>query len=83
MQYILAGNECTVYENDIVDIATIFTTEIVVKLAYFDGVSLRILGRTLPNADFILMEDWPYFDSNSIYHTVEQMDMSSVHATVF
>jgi hypothetical protein len=57
MQYILAGNECTVYENDIVDIATIFTTEIVVKLAYFDGVSLRILGRTLPNADFILMED--------------------------
>ena len=57
MQYILAGNECTVCENDIVDIATIFTTEIVVKLAYFDGVSLRILGRTLPNADFILMED--------------------------
>jgi hypothetical protein len=37
IQYILANDEGTMHEDDIVDIATIFSTEIVVEMAYFDG----------------------------------------------
>ncbi len=57
IQYILANDEGTVHEDDIVDIATTFSTEIVVEMAYFDGDLLRVFGRTLPSADFIYMEE--------------------------
>jgi hypothetical protein len=46
-----------VHEDNIVDIATIFSTEIVVEMAYFDGDSLRVFSRMLPSADFIYMEE--------------------------
>ncbi len=57
IQYILANDEGTVHEEDIVDITTIFSTEIVVEMAYFGRDLLRDFGRLLPSADFIYMEE--------------------------
>ncbi len=57
IQYILANDEGTVHEDNIVDIVTIFSTEIMVEMAYFDGDLLRVFGCMLPSDDFIYMEE--------------------------
>ena len=57
IQYILANDEGTVHEDNIVDIATIFSTEIVVEMAFFVVDLLQVFGRTLPSTDFIYMEE--------------------------
>ncbi len=57
IQYILANDEGTVHEDNIVDIATIFSTEIMVEMAFFVVDLLQVFGRTLPSTDFIYMEE--------------------------
>jgi hypothetical protein len=57
IQYILANDEGTVHEDNILDTATIFSTGIVVEMAYFGGDLLQVFGRMLPSADFIYMEE--------------------------
>ncbi len=53
----MANDEGTVHEDNIVDIATIFSTENVVEMAYFDRDLLQVFGCMLPSADFIYMEE--------------------------
>jgi hypothetical protein len=51
--YILANDQSIMHQDNIVDIAMIFSTEIVLEMAYLDGDLLRVFGCTLSSAEFI------------------------------
>ncbi len=56
IQYILANDQSIEHQDNIVDIVTIFSTEIVLEMAYLDGDLLRVFGCRLPSTEFIYMD---------------------------